>query len=1154
MAEDPKPSSTPNPEPWKNEFAFVPPKPSGAKPAPPRILRAHPKGKVISILPDVKYVGKKPTAFQTYGRTSDQKNYSANVFVGGKNAMKHDSAVSKTYGGEAGTGGGVKSGTYMFESHPQTHSDIVRINGEYAERHDDLFKHNGPKDKPNTIGKAQHPVSTEPVKPPDGRTWYEKVGDGLKPTWEGIKNQASTIGEGLYNMGIAASPYLVEDPGLAQQIKASPEYAEAAGKAGDFWSSMATGIKDAAVNTGSFLGDALVAGQEGVPDDVRAEAQARVNEAVDRTIVAPVKEQYDAGGAWQAGGFIAGKIAQIGAEAALTKGAGRVAGALGEAAEAGTAARRAEAAGAKSAEKAAEKAAGREGAETTSGKPGGRDVPEEPKNQKGRADCPCEVSNPVRIDTGASLSHDVEFAIRGTLDLVLSRHYASDETFLGPLGRGVSSPIDVVLTETADGDLVYRESVHRRIGFERPAPFPLFWVHNDAYRHLALAFDDLDTLVLKDRGRFHRFARCPDGAWRLMRIEDRNGNAIVVTRDPQGLITRIDHPDGLALAFANDPQGRRIRVALIGADGGACEILRYAYDARGNLAAAEATHGPSRYYEYDDRDRRVAWTDGVTTWSRRVYDAEGRAIRNITRDADGAPAPFDGDTFQYEPENNRTLYTPGRHPEERRWYRYDADGLVTAIEDARGAVTRQVWNAAGEKVAEIDAEGRRTTYRYDEHGFLAAITDPSGRETRAYHDPDGNLEHVFDALGQAWTYAYDDARNLVAVTDPLGHRTDITNDPHGRPVARMRHDGLIERRSYDAQGRLASLRDERDGLTRIERDGFGRITAVTDPTGAVTRYRYEPGGLDFWRPSAVVAADGAETRLSADPAGARVTAVDGEGRRTVRRFGAYGLLAEIEDPQGGRVRLRYDGLGRLERVENQRGRHWTFARDATGAVVAETDFDGLCTTYTHDRAGRLTAKQAADGTRTAYDWDASGRLLAETVTGPDGAGQVARFAYDRAGQLVEAHNAGARVALERDRLGRVVAETVNGRRIDSTYDCCGHRTARTGLGAAVASAYDPLGALAELRIGEHAPLRLFHDAAGRETQRESGRGFVLASGHDPAGRLRWNGPTAGTGRPSRSRSPIGAGGRPATATTATGRWRRRATATGWRSGSTTTRL
>lgn len=60
---------------------------------------------------------------------------------------------------------------------------------------------------------------------------------------------------------------------------------------------------------------------------------------------------------------------------------------------------------------------------------------------------------------------------------------------------------------------------------------------------------------------------------------------------------------------------------------------------------------------------------------------------------------------------------------------------------------------------------------------------------------------------------------------------------------------------------------------------------------------------------------------------------------------------------------------------------------------------------------------------------------------------------------------------------------MNGRRIDGTYDCCGHRTARTGLGAAVASAYDPLRALAELRIGEHTPLRLFHDAAGRETQR-----------------------------------------------------------------------
>ncbi len=457
-----------------------------------------------------------------------------------------------------------------------------------------------------------------------------------------------------------------------------------------------------------------------------------------------------------------------------------------------------------------------------------------------------------------------------------------------------------------------------------------------------------------------------DRVWRLAAIEDRNGNRITLARDPRGLITRIDHPDGLSLAFDNDAAGRRTGVTLVGTDGTRCELLRYRYDARANLVAAESTCGPSHAYEHDAADRRIAWADGVTTWSRRVYDAQGRTVRVETRGADGTPAPYDGDSFTYDPENNRTLYTPGGRPEERRWYQYGPGGLVIAEEDALGNRTEQVWSAAGEKLAEVDAEGGRTAYRYDAYGRVASVTDSEGRETRTDHDADGNLQHVLDPLGRSWVYGTDERGNLASVTDPLGHRTDITLNAAGRPVALMRHDGLIERRAYDAHGRLSGIRDFRGGLTRFARDGFGRVVAVEDPLGGVTRFAYEAGAAGFWQPSRVTRPDGVVSRLTRDRSGTRVERVDGEGRRTVERYGAYGLLAGIEDPKGGRLRFGHDGLGRLERVENQLGRAWTFERDAAGRVVAETDFDGLRTTYAYDRAGRLTEKLATDGTRTLY--------------------------------------------------------------------------------------------------------------------------------------------------------------------------------------------
>lgn len=136
----------------------------------------------------------------------------------------------------------------------------------------------------------------------------------------------------------------------------------------------------------------------------------------------------------------------------------------------------------------------------------------------------------------------------------------------------------------------------------------------------------------------------------------------------------------------------------------------------------------------------------------------------------------------------------------------------------------------------------------------------------------------------------------------------------------------------------------RGGTTAFERDGFGRVVAVTDPLGQVTRLLYaELDGVDFWTPSGLVRPDGVTVSREAEAGGARIVTVDGEGRRTVRRYGPFGLLEEVASPGGGRLRFAYDHRQRLARVENQLGRQWTFERDAAGRVVRETDFDELTT-------------------------------------------------------------------------------------------------------------------------------------------------------------------------------------------------------------------
>ncbi len=160
----------------KEDAATGSPAPATADPAPPIGLRDSHKGKIIAIAPDVKFVGARgqnPTPFITRAYTDDQpEHYSPDVRYEGDRAMRFNSDVSKTYGGQPGTGRGVKSDTYMDRTFPQTHSTNVRINGSPAMRKGDLFDHNGSSpENANTVAKAQHPGPEDAKAAPKPNFW-----------------------------------------------------------------------------------------------------------------------------------------------------------------------------------------------------------------------------------------------------------------------------------------------------------------------------------------------------------------------------------------------------------------------------------------------------------------------------------------------------------------------------------------------------------------------------------------------------------------------------------------------------------------------------------------------------------------------------------------------------------------------------------------------------------------------------------------------------------------------------------------------------------------------------------------------------------------------------------------------------------------------
>ena len=711
------------------------------------------------------------------------------------------------------------------------------------------------------------------------------------------------------------------------------------------------------------------------------------------------------------------------------------------------------------------------------------------------------ANTPAALAFGELVITEPDFALPGLIPFELVQTYRPSIAEIGAFGRSRVSSLDVTIrsngAESEKEELIYCNDAAMKVNFWRPTPGPGLWERNAVHPYLALAAGRNRTLILKDGPLFKLFTKFPDKIWRLSQIEDKNGNRLSVERDEAGLITRVAEPGGLALEFDNNNAGLRASTTLIGVDGERKVVARYGYDGRSNLTEVQLSHGPSRFYEYDDRNRLVGWSDGGKTWGRHEYDSENRIIRTRTSGL------HDGDAFRYDPANHTTTYLPGGREEGAVTYRYNSSNkLISRVE--AGVVVEEREYEGAQLTAVRDALGAETSFLYDSSGNVMGIADPEGRRTAFVYNEDSELAMTIDGNGADWEYVRDDKGNLVQIIDPNNHGVEIKNNERGQPVGMMRSDGMLTQFSYDAHHRLSERMDFRGGRWVYEHDGFGRLTALTEPSSQTWRVAYnDAAGSDFWEPSRVEQPDGVVVSHNYDRHGSVRRVTDGEGRTTTYRYGAFDLLHELEDANGGKLRLEYDGQKRLLSVTNQKGLLWTFERDAAGRVIRECDFDGLTIYYAYDAAGRVTEMRLADGARLSLQYDKSGLVVREELFELDAAepGEVTVFGYDTLGQLASATNKAATVEFQRDKLGRVISETINGRTVRSGYDCCSNRVARKIGERLDEMAYDPLGAIRQLAIGDHAPLAFKRDAMGRETRRESGRGFHLDQAYDAVGQL-----------------------------------------------------
>lgn len=466
-----------------------------------------------------------------------------------------------------------------------------------------------------------------------------------------------------------------------------------------------------------------------------------------------------------------------------------------------------------------------------------------------------------------------------------------------------------------------------------------------------------------------------------------------------GLATHIKLPNGQIIKLEYGPRAR-LATSTVEDVNGVAENTRYQYDDAGQLTGIVAPDGSSVLFAYDAAHRLINLRDGIGNSVHFSLDNMGNVIQREVRGADGGLVT----------KMQRAFDALNRLQNERRDDRdaginfaYDRGGNLTAITDALGRVTTQVFDSFDRVTAQTlpaatpGAPSGVIGYGYSNQDQLLSVTDPRKLTTRYTLNGFGQQTGIVSPDTGSTTTQFDAAGNPDFQVDASGRKTLFRFDAAHRVTQIGSSTFEYGKGGSGATGRLTKMNDE-SGQSNYVYDGFGRLLAKTQTVGTGTAaktfrvaYTYGSTGTSVGHVASMTY-----------PSGNRVDIAYGrEGRPSSLVVSAPGGM-----PVTILSAIRYQPFGPV------RGWQWGNSSAASPNVYErEFDLDGRIVSYplghpanngttrtlSYDAAGRITASKHAGGTTASmldqrFDYDGLDRLI-----GFDGVHTSQRFEYDANG-------------------------------------------------------------------------------------------------------------------------------------------------------------
>ena len=533
----------------------------------------------------------------------------------------------------------------------------------------------------------------------------------------------------------------------------------------------------------------------------------------------------------------------------------------------------------------------------------------------------------------------------------------------------------------------------------------------------------------------------------------------------------LTHENGVPLAdgpevrtFEYDDELHVVRETRGGSDPATRTVKRHVYDRAGQRVLTILPKGNRVRYVYDERLLVVAQITGadsdVAATTRTRYDDDGR-VRAVIN-ARGYESTFTCNPFGRVIETEDALGNVIRRDYDKldqitttRVFERRADGYYLV---ARGGATYDELGRAIVRTRDRFATSPGPFARSALANVFATGPIPGGDVLAgvAFYDAKGRAVRTLDALNRETRYAYDAAGRRSLITDALGNEVRNRYDANGNLVRQDRVDLL-----RDPNNPAIVLGTQVFAQTH-EYDTLDRRSASTDALGNVVRYAYDSRGLNV---------------LSVDALGNRVRIVyDVRGRRvqqqielTATGLGGAPIEAIVED------RYEYDANGNLVRAVDANGHAMQYTYDALDRRRETVYPDGSRCALTFDADGYLVYRRDPNGLQQRFTIDAVGRTTrvdfdASAVTdGPIAGATFEEYVYDALNRRVWEANDFAMCDLRYDSVGCVLGESVS----------CTIPGAPLAGPFAIERTFDGVGALAGIRYPSGRVLAYTRDTLDR---------------------------------------------------------------------------